>query len=71
MFLFKRMGDTGGIDDVASASIRWNAFRQCFAEGGVGAVIPLFFGSLGMIVDRVARQRAEPPPSIPPVQPPS
>ena len=71
MFLFKRIGDTGGLGDVASASIRWGAFRQCFAEGGVGALIPLFFGALGMIVERVARMRAEPPPSIPPALPPS
>ncbi|MDB4996002.1 MAG: hypothetical protein JWM74_3434 [Myxococcaceae bacterium] len=71
IFLLTRMGDTGGIDDIASASIRWGAFRRCFAEGGIGAVIPLFIGSLGVIVDRVARLRSEPPPSIPPVLPPS
>ncbi len=70
-YALSQMGDTGGIDDVAEASLRWRAFHQCFAEGGIGAVIPLFFGSLGLIVDRVARARAEPPPSIPPVLPPS
>ena len=70
VFLLSRMGDLGGVDDVASASIRWSAFRGCFAEGGVGAIIPLFFGSVGVIVARVARLRTEPPPSIPPVLPP-
>lgn len=70
LYLLLKMGDTGGIGDVAHATLRWGAFRHCFAEGGYGALIPLFFGTIGVMVARVARKRDEPPPSIPPVLPP-
>jgi hypothetical protein len=69
LHLLLTVGDTGGVDDVASAALRWGAFRKCFAEGGLGCVIPLFFGAVGTMVERVARRRAAAPTPIPPAMP--
>ena len=64
-----KLGDTGGVDDVLETSMRWQAFRLCFRQGGVAGLIPMFVGSIGLMVARVARRRAATPTPIPPAMP--
>jgi hypothetical protein len=65
------LGDTGGVDEVVETRMRWEAFRICFKEGGVAGLIPLFVGTIGLMVARVARRRSATPTPIPPAMPPS
>jgi hypothetical protein len=69
-YVLASMGDTSGVADVAYAEMRWGAFRTCFNEGGLGALIPLLVGAIGLMVARVSRMRSEPPKSIPHDMPP-